>query len=318
MAAPLVGHHGSLLKEPMRETVSNPLDALVGVPFTKMTGSGNDFVVFDAREVPREIAERPEVIQAICNRNNGIGADGIVLLEPSHDISAGPSGAARSGGDIRLTYFNRDGTLGELCGNATLCSTNFAIEAGLASASEVRLSTDAGLVTSRLVGGAPEIDLAPVETVSSALAGIPLNDGESRVGYAVVGVPHVVILRDDLSTVDVIGSGQPIRQHATLQPAGANVNWIAQQADGLWSYRTYERGVEGETLACGTGAIAAAILLTEWGLAESPVRLVTRSKRELVVTLRSGESRNDATRRWWPSLRGEGRIVFRGQIERLG
>lgn len=302
----------------MNHSRSNPLDALAGVPFTKMTGSGNDFVVFDARETPPDVMTRPEVIKAICSRHNGIGADGIVLLEPGAE--SGPRAAVReiAGGETRLRYFNRDGTLGELCGNATLCSTNFAIAAGLASAPTVRLRTDAGLVTSRLVDGLPEIDLAPVETVRPELRAIPLIASESRIGFALVGVPHVVILTGDLSVVDVDGRGRPIRQHESLGTAGANVNWVAPVGDGRWAYRTYERGVEGETLACGTGAIATAILLSEWGLAEAPVLLVTHSGRELSVSFREPAAPDDGIRHWWPSLRGEGRIVYRGRIERLG
>ncbi len=302
----------------MRDDHRSSLDALVGVPFTKMTGSGNDFVVFDARETPLDLVTQPEIIQAICSRHNGIGADGIVLLEPGANVTPDALPPATRGDEIRLRYFNRDGTLGELCGNATLCSTNFAIAGGLATASQVLLRTDAGLVTSRVRNGTPEIDLAPVERIRLELPEISLSSGESRIGYALVGVPHVVILTDNLSMTDVDGRGRPIRQHPSLLPSGANVNWIEPLADGRWAYRTYERGVEGETLACGTGAVAAAILLIEWGLAEAPVRLVTRSGRALEVSFGHSAATGETGRRWWPSLRGEGRIVFRGRIERLG
>lgn len=294
------------------------MHALVGVPFTKMTGSGNDFVVFDARETPRDIVIQPEVIQAICSRHNGIGADGIVLLEPPATAAAGAGSVSPDDDSIRLTYFNRDGTLGELCGNATLCSTYFAITAGLTKPAGAQLLTDAGLVSARLLDGTPQIDLAPVLTVTPSISGLPLTDCESRAGFALVGVPHVVILTDALESVDVEHRGPPIRQHHSLQPAGANVNWIAPLADGRWAYRTFERGVEGETLACGTGAVAAAILLVEWGLAKAPVELLTRSGRQVTVSFREEQATGDAARLWRPSLRGEGRIVFRGRIERLG
>lgn len=288
---------------------------LTGIPFTKMTGSGNDFVVFDAREVSRTLMESPEVIQAICNRNNGIGADGVVLLEPSS-----PSGS------LLLRYFNSDGTLGELCGNATLCSTTFAVAQQLAAQDAVVLHTDAGLVHARVKSGEPQIDLAPVTEVLLEEARVPLGRGESRAGFALAGVPHVVIVTDSLDDVAVDARGRSIRQSTVFAPAGTNVNWIAPTADGRWAYRTYERGVEGETLACGTGAVAAAILLTEWGLAEAPVRLVTRSGREVEVCFRGhqsdatpGSAQTVATGRFFhPSLRGEGRIVFHGTIALLG
>lgn len=289
------------------------LAALSGVPFTKMTGSGNDFVVFNVLDISRELVAQPEVIEAICSRHNGIGADGVVLLE-----SRAPQQGSESTSPIRLTYYNRDGTLGELCGNATLCSTSFAILNGLARPDKVQLETDAGLVSARLAAGQPQIDLAPVERVEARISGISLEHSEHRIGFALVGVPHVVILTDSVGPVDVHGRGRPIRQHEALGSAGANVNWIAPLPDGRWEYRTYERGVEAETLACGTGAVASAILLTEWQLAEAPVRLVTRSGRELVVELSRTPGGAASGGRWLASLRGEGRVVFSGSIAQLG
>lgn len=269
----------------MTQDVAARLKALSGTPFMKMTGSGNDFVVFDGREVNGADLTQPEVIAAICHRHNGIGADGLVLLEPSGTDANEPTA-------VRLRYFNRDGTLGELCGNATLCSTRFAVLHGLIAGgsaidgSTVVLDTDSGRVRARLVDDTPEIDLAPVTEVHSALDGVATAPSIHRIGYARVGVPHVVLLSDSIDDIDVVGEGRPIRQHARLSPDGANVNWLAPLGDGRWAYRTYERGVEDETLACGTGAIACAILLTEWGLAAAPIELVTHSGRPVTVNFR--------------------------------
>jgi diaminopimelate epimerase len=237
-----------------------------------------------------------------------------------------PSSSEFAGHPIRLRYFNRDGTLGELCGNATLCSTNFAILAGLSAPNRVLLDTDAGRVSARLADGTPEIDIAPVDHVLEELPAIALTGQEQRVGFALVGVPHVVMLTDALSDVNVFERGRSIRQDVSLQPAGANVNWVSKLADGRWAYRTYERGVEDETLACGTGAIAAAILLTSWGLASGPVELVTHSGRPVRATFADDSASptthpskgGDSGAAWHPSLRGEGRVVFRGRIEALG
>lgn len=281
--------------------------SLEGLPFTKMTGSGNDFVVFDARAVPMPLVTRREVIRAICDRHNGIGADGVVVLEP------GPLSSP-----IRLHYFNRDGTLGELCGNATLCSTALSVATGLAPAEQVSLLTDAGLVQARVLTSDPEIDIAPVVDIRPSLeAPLPLPPSMRQVGFALVGVPHVVIRLADakaLAAIDVDGEGRPIRQHPSLAPAGANVNWVAPDGVGGWAYRTYERGVEGETLACGTGAIATAILLARWGDAAAPIRLTTRSGRAVTVAWREPTTPTDGIR---PTLRGEGRVVFRGHIGSL-
>ncbi len=308
--------------------VDRQLLSLSGAPFTKMTGSGNDFVVFDARAVDRRLVEVPEVIRAICNRNNGIGADGVVVLEPNAVAGSGKGtqdsdrhtmndGLETGAAPILLKYFNSDGSLGELCGNATLCSTTLAIESGLAPNGRVLLDTDSGRVSARMTAGEPQIDLAPVTVVHPEQPLLDRLESETHAGFALVGVPHIVFVTSSIDDVFVGLRGRSIRQHASLLPDGANVNWVASLNNGRWAYRTYERGVEGETLACGTGAVAAAILLTTWKLATSPVRLVTRSGREVEVLIDVRDSAA-AEPYWKASLRGEGRIVFRGQIGRLG
>jgi len=171
----------------------------------------------------------------------------------------------------------------------------------------VVVTTDAGEVEARLVGGLPEIDLEAVTQVTADFPEIPPEGSESRIGYALVGVPHIVVEVPDVAGVDVIRRGSRIRRDRSLT-VGANVNFLAPVADGSWMIRTYERGVEGETLACGTGAVAAAILLTAWGKASSPVHLVTKSGRTLVVGLiQAGEE-------WRPSLRGSADLVFVGEL----
>jgi diaminopimelate epimerase len=265
-----------------------------GRPFFKMSGSGNDFVVVDARhEPPGRLAEAP-VIQSVCARGTGVGADGIVFLE--NDPAA----------DIRLTYLNADGTLADLCGNATLCTTRLAVELGAADPAGFRIATDSGLVSARLRDGLPEIDLQPVTRVDREFEAIALAGGERRIGFAEVGVPHLVILCDAIEQVDVVGRGRPLRRHPSL-PRGANVNFVGQSRGG-WRMRTYERGVEAETLACGSGAVATAILLSSWGLASAPVEIASSSGRMLRVGLaREGDT-------WMPSLSGEGRVVYEGRL----
>lgn len=269
-----------------------------GRPFWKLSGSGNDFVFIDTRREPAGALASAEVIAAICSRGNGIGADGVVFLE------------ATPRADIRLIYINADGSRADLCGNATLCTARMARELGIVDGrGDFRIETDAGVLGARFVDKVPEIDLNGVsETVLDT--GIPLLTGESRLGFALAGVPHLAILVDDLQTVDVVGRGRPLRRHPSLK-AGANVNFVARREDGTFAYRTYERGVEAETLACGTGAVATAWLLTQWGLATGPVRLITRSGRELRV--RFSGAGPDAR----ASLSGEARIVFEGRLGEL-
>jgi diaminopimelate epimerase len=268
-----------------------------GREFWKMSGSGNDFVFVDTREEPAGSLASPEVAGAICSRGTGIGADGVCFLEPSSKAL------------IRLVYLNADGSRADLCGNATLCTARLARELGMVTDGEFAIETDSGVLGARFRSPNPEIDLMPITDVR-ADARIPLQAGEERMGFALAGVPHLVITVKDLEGVDVLGRGRPLRSHPSLE-AGANVNFVQPAGDGTFRYRTYERGVEAETLACGTGAVATAVLLTDWGLANGPVRLRTRSGKELAVRL-SG-ARASAT----PSLSGEARLVYRGQFGEL-
>ncbi|HUF29323.1 MAG TPA: hypothetical protein VMM77_01575, partial [Gemmatimonadaceae bacterium] len=155
----------------------------------------------------------------------------------------------------------------------------------------------------------PEIDLAAVTDVQPDFAAIRKGGGESELGFALAGVPHVVITCPDVESADVLGRGAELRSHPSLAH-GANVDFLSK-GPSSWSMRTYERGVEGETLACGTGAVASAILLQAWGKAGERVALRTRSGRTLEVTAR----RRDGF--WHPSLRGEGRIIFEGRLREV-
>jgi diaminopimelate epimerase len=279
----------------------------VGRPFHKMSGSGNDFVMVDARTEPPGWLAEPQNVQRVCARATGVGADGIVFLEPS-SVAA-----------VRLNYLNADGSPADLCGNATLCTTRLAVELGMADSAGFNIETPSGIVRARLTSKLPTIDLQPVTDVRDVAQGIETQRGERRVGFAMVGVPHIVILCEDVATVDVVGRGRPLRHHPTM-PRGANVNFVAPGAKGRWRMRTYERGVETETLACGSGSVATAILLSIWGEVSSPaqgtgpaapIEIETSSGRLLRVGLvRQAEA-------WMPTLSGEARVVFQGLLAEL-
>jgi diaminopimelate epimerase len=265
--------------------------------FYKMSGSGNDFVFFDSTDGDLSELENPDAIRALCARGTGVGADGVVFLKPDSDDS------------FSIRYYNSDGSLGELCGNATLCAARLANELGIVSAAEISIQTDAGIIAGRMSNGLPEIDLAPVSEVHLEAAGIQRIEREQELGFAMAGVPHIVIIDDDAETADILGRGSRIRRDRSLTD-GANVNFVSER-NGGWAIRTYERGVEGETLACGTGAVATGILLVEWGRAISPVSLRTRSGRTLTVKVH----REGAL--WYPSLRGSADIIFSGELRDL-
>lgn len=263
-----------------------------------MTGSGNDFVMLDGRVcMPSDWSA--EDMQAICARGTGIGADGLVFVGPgSH------AGAAR------MIYYNSDGSHADMCGNAALCSTTLAAHLGIGDADGIELETDAGTYRSRTAGpGRAELHLAPLEA-PGAVPGLRLAAGERQAALGRVGVPHLVVAVDDVDAVALLERGRSLRFDPALGPDGANVNFISG-GNGTWRMRTYERGVEAETLACGTGAVAAGCAIQEWGLGRLPIDIQSRSGR--VLTIRAtkqgpGAGYDDV----W--LVGEGRMVFRGVI----
>jgi diaminopimelate epimerase len=266
-----------------------------GRTFYKMSGSGNDFVMVDAISQSFQDLMEPERVQTLCARGTGVGADGLVLLERSYAA------------DFRMVYLNSDGSRADLCGNAALCSVRLAVELGVMPVGECHLETDAGVLSGRLLPSGPEIDLKPVADVKRRLP-FRLEDGEHWIGFAVAGVPHLVVRVDDVDRVDVVGRGRPLRYDRSLAQ-GSNVNFVSPDGSGGWRIRTYERGVEGETLACGTGAVASAILLHVNEESELESALLTRSGRTLKVRL---EERTLSG--WHPTLAGEARIVFQGSL----
>lgn len=270
-----------------------------GIVVHKMTGSGNDFVVVDGRGTAVE-CWTPELIRAICARQTGVGADGFVVLEP---------GSAP--GAVRFHFFNNDGQRAAMCGNAALCATRIAAHFELAPFDGMVLETDAGRYPARCLPGPgerAEIVLGAVEW--PARPAVALGSGEREAHLVKVGVPHLVVTVDDLKGLPLLDRGRALRFDPALGPGGANVNFVARQGSAEWAMRTYERGVEGETLACGTGAVAVATVLVSLGRAKLPVEIRTSSGCLLQV---AGQSR-DGGGFQDVRLQGEGRQVFRAAL----
>ncbi len=271
-----------------------------GSVFYKMSGSGNDFVILDGR------ATQPghwsaEQIRAVCDRRRGAGADGLVILTPSTAEA------------VRMAYWNSDGSRTAMCGNAALCSGRLAAYLEMVPAGEFCLLTDAGPVKVRAKPSAElaEINLPDLELLPSPPA-VSLGRGERWMAFLTVGVPHVVVRVEDVEDVDVLARGKALRFDPEFGPAGANANFVAPAAgaDGLWLIRTYERGVEGETLACGTGTVAAAVALAQRGEAPLPTTFRSRGGPELRVRAQLSEHRVSDV---W--LAGQARLVYRGVWE---
>ena len=277
---------------------------MIGSIVYKMSGSGNDFVFVDGR-VSRLADWSPERIRAVCDRHSGVGADGFVVVEPG----SGPDA-------VRFHFFNNDGGRAAMCGNGALCATRIAAYLELAKPSGMTLETDAGAYRSRCLDGTGErAELALGDIPGFSQPAVRVECGEHATRLTRVGVPHLVVLVDDVAAVPIMERGRALRFDAALAPDGANVNFVSQAlAEGpAWAMRTYERGVEGETLACGTGAVAVAGTLALLGRASLPLEIGTASGRVLCVsgTVKAGGVRQ-------VKLVGEGRLVFRSVLGELG
>lgn len=272
---------------------------MTGTVFYKMTGSGNDFIVLDGRYADPADWPAPRIV-ATCDRRTGAGADGLVFLTPE-----GP-------GTVRMIYLNNDGGRVDLCGNAALCCTRLAAYLEMASQEGMIIETDAGRLETRCVGRQHQAELRfPSFAVGQPIK-VPLEPGEEGVYFGSVGVPHVVVVTTDASSVDVEARGSALRHHPVLGPEGANVNFVSRPAagSGPWPIRTYERGIEGETLACGTGTVATAFALERAGLRRLPAEFVTLRGNVLAV---SGKRVGEAVSEAW--LCGEGRLVYTGILQ---
>jgi len=270
-----------------------------GTVFYKMSGSGNDFVMLDGRSTRPELWG-PDRIRAICDRRRGVGADGLVILTPL------------SADSVRMAYWNSDGSHGAMCGNAALCSGQLAKQLEMIESGQFCLLTDSGPVRVRSSSHeAAEINLPDLE-LPEVFRGIPLNPGEQWIDWLQVGVPHLVVRVEDIEQVDLPGRGRELRFHPATGPAGSNVNFVSPggQSEAHWLIRTYERGVEGETLACGTGTVAAGIVLARRDEAALPV--VFRSRGGPALRVSAELSSCAATNIW---LGGEGKLIFRGVWE---
>lgn len=271
-----------------------------GTVFYKMTGSGNDFILLDGRSTTPEQWPGPR-IAALCDRRDGVGADGLVILTPE------------DGEAVRMTFFNSDGSRAAMCGNAALCSTRLAAHLELGPLAGMRLLTDAGVIETRCLDQPTQAEIhLPDAQVPKPVPQMRLGDGERAIWLGTVGVPHLVVLVDDVALVDVVGRGRPLRIDPATGPDGANVNFISnpQQGGAPWLIRTFERGVEAETLACGTGTVAAALALAAHCGMELPLEFKSWGGQMLQVrSIVQGDMASDV----W--LGGQGRLVFRGVWE---
>ncbi|MFP5245505.1 MAG: diaminopimelate epimerase, partial [Thermoanaerobaculia bacterium] len=263
--------------------------------FSKMAGGGNDFVVIDNRGP--KIADGSELTRRICTPALSVGGDGLILVESS----------ARA--TFRMRYYNSDGSLAAFCANSTRCAARFAF-LNVIAGRKMTIETDAGIVGAEISDGGLVTLSLPAPWAFRAQK--PLTVGEKIIhGSAItVGVPHYVLfLRNDLWSQDIVPLGRALRRHPELLPDGANVNFVVVRDPHSIEVRTYERGVEGETLSCGSGVVASAVVSALFGKVKSPVSVLTRSGITLEVsfTIRDGAAED-------VRLKGDARLIYRATI----
>jgi diaminopimelate epimerase len=262
--------------------------------FYKMTGGGNDFILIDNREGKIDMAALRPSIPKICRRKLSVGADGLIVLEDSAKAH------------FRWHFFNADGSEAEMCGNGGRCAARLAHHLGIAPA-DLSFETAAGIIRAQVKGAIVKLTLPPPTDIRLGIT-LPIGEEEIRVDFINTGVPHTVIFAPDLKEADVVELGRQIRYHQAFQPEGTNVDFI-QVEDSTIEIRTYERGVEDETLACGTGAVAAAISAGLRGLATSPTTVIPRSGEALTIYYQGEREIKEV------SLEGEVKMIYRGWLE---
>lgn len=280
------------------------------IEFYKLQASGNDFILLDNTKLKIKNAKLKQLAKDFCRRRLSIGADGLLVIEPSYKSPA------------KMRIFNSDGSEAEMCGNGARCAAlwaklqiknkKFPPDADQPLAEKIiRFQTQAGIIESEVKGADVKVKLTVPKDLKCDLP-ITVLGRKIKINYINTGVPHVVVFVQDLDNIDVERIGRAIRYHKEFSPAGANVNFIEVINDDFLKIRTYERGVEAETLACGTGAVASAIIS---GCKFKPLagnhnlKVLTKGREVLRVYFSKKKSRIDQV---W--LGGKAYLVYKGKI----
>ena len=260
----------------------------MNIPFWKMHGAGNDFILVDDRRFmfPREASD---LVVRLCTRRRGVGAEGLLLIQPS------------SCAHFRMRFYNPDGTEADMCGNGARCIARLAHEIGAAPA-QMQIETAAGILHADVFSPLVRLQLPPPKDWRLHLS-VSWKESAHPVHSVNSGVPHAVCVVNDLSSTDVAAFGTFLRRHPLFAPAGTNADFVQITGPDSLSIRTYERGVEAETLACGTGIAAAALIAEKLGWVRAPVRVTTAGGDMLQVGIQPF------------TLTGPAEHVFQGTID---
>ncbi|MFH1868755.1 MAG: diaminopimelate epimerase [Candidatus Omnitrophota bacterium] len=270
--------------------------------FTKMVATGNDFIVIDnssshiAYRISHIAYRISHIAKRLCDRKTGIGADGLLLLEKS------------KAADFKMRILNPDGSEPDMCGNGSRCAALYAKLKRMVS-SKMAIETRAGILSAKVIGKSVKINMTEPKGLKTDII-IKLSNKSYKLNYINTGVPHAIYFVGNIDKVDVFNLGRKIRQHNVFMPDGANVDFIQIKGRNSIFMRTYERGVEDETLACGTGAVASAIVTSVMKGYNSPVKVYTRGG---VLNIYFNSDRKNKISNVF--LEGEAREVFTGEIK---
>jgi diaminopimelate epimerase len=263
--------------------------------FTKMVGTGNDFIVIDNRT--GVVGKDPvSAAKQLCDRKFGIGADGLLLLEKSTKA------------EIRMRIFNPDGSEASMCGNGIRCIARFAVDNNI-TGPQFQIETLAGLIGAEVRGDIVKAKMLDPKDLKLKLQ-VPMAKGKQELHFVDTGVPHTVVILDALKEVDVKETGRFIRNHKMFAPKGTNVNFISFRPGNSIEVRTYERGVEDETLSCGTGTTASALIAASLKSLKSPVQVLTQSGETLKVYFTKQDGGFEEV-----YLEGPVKTVFEGRVQ---
>jgi diaminopimelate epimerase len=265
------------------------------IEFYKMSGTGNDFILIDNRDGSLAVGDVADFARSLCERKVSVGADGLFLIERSEKV------------DFRWRFFNADGSEAEMCGNGARCAARFAYLLGIAG-ERMSFETGAGIIDAEVRGDIVKVRLTePRDLVMNDQ--IQIRNQMLFVHSINTGVPHVVYFVRDPDGFDVFDTGRAIRYHDHYQPAGTNANFVSVVDNHTIRVRTYERGVEDETLACGTGSVASVLIAARKGLVESPVDVRVQSGELLRIYFEAAE---DGFTKVY--LEGNAKVVYQGSL----
>ncbi|MBN2321851.1 MAG: diaminopimelate epimerase [Acidobacteria bacterium] len=269
------------------------------IHFYKMTGAGNDFIFIDNRNGVVDSDHCRDFVRSACRRKLSVGADGMMLIESDPEV------------DFKWRFFNSDGSEAEMCGNGARCAVRFACLAGIVDKTQMSFRTRAGVIRGEILNGGVKVQMPSPRDLETGFC-LEAAGRSFNLDSINTGVPHAVCFMSDeneLGQADVQVWGRGLRFHPRFQPAGSNINFAWVKENHFMAVRTYERGVEGETLACGTGVTASVLTAAAGNRVASPVEVKTQGGECLTIHFKWNGERFEEV-----FMEGEARVVYEADL----